>query len=505
MPRLFMQKVSKRLRLISIRTSKLISVFISWFLSSRNTAVVETIVPYILMKTQHQYSSIREFALKTLAALILEDYLKFRGTLLVYILAGLLDQQREIKELAVELIMKYTLEKSDIFLRTCLVECPFVFNACPCFGQGNAGLTRSGSILKGPAKQGARQYIYQYLIRKIEPVYLYMYFGNITRLHEFIQRDSTVCTSSDFQSAIVDFLYICSEICIVNEKQKKNLEKIFKETHDGEGIALNDDDEAAAANDASDKPAAEPEKKGRGGGGGKKNQPTLKQSLAAVEKIVPLISSIDTSLRSMNETKFHPILEKLCTNMCIHFESLLEYAQPREFWAPFLKKAKKSAPPPAPRPKKTAQPKVAEVMQPPQSRAPTPAEPAKSNKRKENDSGRFTLDDDDDGIDDDDDEEVVSKRSRSPKRRNIPSRASNRTASQATEASMSPKRGKKRMASIQSQDDSDNDSIFSEFSDITEASQMQKNTPRDSSNKKKKKERAPSIPKTPASRKSSRR
>lgn len=75
----------------------------------RNTAVVEAIVPYILMKTQHRYCNVREFAFKTLATLILEDYLKFRGTLLIYILAGILDQQREIKELAIELIMKYTL------------------------------------------------------------------------------------------------------------------------------------------------------------------------------------------------------------------------------------------------------------------------------------------------------------------------------------------------------------------------------------------------------------
>lgn len=452
------------------------------------------------MKTQHQYSNVREFAMKTLAALILEDYLKFRGTLLVYILAGLLDQQREIKELAVELIMKYTLEKSEIFLRTCLVECPFVLNACPCYGHGTTGLSRSGSILKGQSKRAAREYIYQYIIRKIEPVYLYMYFGNISRLHEFIEKEpAVIAKSSDFQSAIADFFFICTEICTVNEKQKKNLEKIIKESHNGEGIAMNDDDDTV--NEQNVGKTDEMEKKGRGG---KKNQPTLKQSLSAVEKIVPLISSIDDSLRSMNKTIFVPVLDKFCTNMCMHFESLLEYAQPREFWAPFLKKAKK--PPTIATPKqskktatKTTEARTAEIMQPPStpSRAETPKPGRSKSKRRENDSGRFTLEDVEDISSSKPSSSGDSKR-----------RSSNRTITQLSDASISTrsKRSKKRLQSICSQNDSDNESIFSELSDITTASQKRKNTQHTTpgpSNKKAK--NLPTTPKTPASRKSSRR
>lgn len=448
------------------------------------------------MKTQHRYSNIREHAYSTLASLILEDYLKFRGTLLVYILAGLLDQQREIKELAVELIMKYTLEKSDIFLRSCLVECPFVFNACPCFGVDNTGLARSGSILKGPTKKAAREYIYQYLIRKIEAVYLYMYFGNILRLHEFIQKDPSIAKSSDYQSAIADFLFICSEICIVNEKQKKNLEKIVKESHNGEGIEMNDDDEIVANERNTD----ETEKKGRGG---KKNQPTLKQSLAAVEKIVPLVSSIDNSLRSYNQELFAPVLDRFCTNMCIHFESLLEYAQPREFWAPFIANAKKSTAAAPSRQSKKHSAKTVKVVEPPPppeastSRSETP----KPSKRKENDSGHFTLEDDDD--------DFSSKVSASANSRRSASRASKRTSSQVSEMSVArtPRRNSKRINSSHSQEpESDNESVFSELSDFTTISQKRKNTlPKPSpSNKKSKLDKQPPTPKTPASRRSKR-
>lgn len=456
------------------------------------------------MKTQHQYSNIREFAMKTLAALILEDYLKFRGTLLVYILAALLDKQREIKELAVELIMKYTLEKSDIFLRTCLVECPFVLNSCACFGHGNSGLARTGSILKGLDKKGAREYIYQYLIRKIEPVYLYMYFGNILRLHEFIQKEPAIATSNDYQSAIVDFFFICSEICVVNEKQKKNLEKIVKESYDGEGIAMNDDDDPMATNDTN--ATDEPEKKGRGN---KKNQPTLKQSLAAVEKIVPLVSSIDSRLRSYNQPLFGPVLDKFCTNMCIHFESLLEYAQPREFWAPFLKKAKKPPPAATSKQSKKNPAKVVKIVEPTASvsRAQTP----KPSQSKENDSGHFTLDDDDD--------DLSSKISAPERSRRSASRTPRRAASHSSQPGALPecsvtledispsrKTNGKRKISKHNPHESDNESVFSELSDFTAISQKRKNTqPKQSpSIKKAKQVKAPPTPKTPASRRSKR-
>lgn len=464
--------------------------------------MVEKIIPFILMKTQHHYSNIREFAMKTLAALILEDYLKFRGNLLVYVLAGILDQEREIKELSIELIMKYTLEKSDIFLRTCLLECPFVFNGCPCFGQGNSGLSRTGNILKGAAKKPAREFIYQYLIKKIEPVYLYMYFSNMSRMHEFIQKDPTIAQSIDLQSSIADFLYICSEVCIANEKQKKNLEKIVKESHDGEGIAVNDDDDLGANEPNPELAAAsgDGEKRGRGG---KKGMPTLTQSLSAVEKIVPFIASIDEVLRPMNESMFAPVLDRLCMNMCAHFESLIEYAQPRKFWSKHLNAMKKAqsamTTPKQPRKNST---KVTKEMQPPPAPSIQP-ETSRTRKDKENDSGHFTLEDNE--VD-----EVMSKRRSS--------RASIRCASQASGRSVSLSnrsvsrvsnrsaisRAKKRLESIQSDDgdESDTSSQFSELSIGTAVSSKRRNSQKETPSRKRNK-RSPS--KTPSTRKSPRR
>lgn len=360
------------------------------FFFSRNTAVVEAIVPYILMKTQHHYANIREFALKTLATLILEDFLKFRGTLLIYVLAGMLDAQREIKELAAELIMKYTLEKNEIFMRTCLIECPFVFNASPCFGQTMSSVSRSGNILKGAAKQPAREYIYRYLIRKVEAVHLYMYFGNVTRLLDHIEKDNVLEQSVDMQAAVADFLYICAEICIANEKQKKNMNKIAKENQNGDDLP--EDNEMLSQPKDTDTPAeGEPADGPTKGRRGKKNQPTMTQALAVVEKIVPMIATIDEKLRPLNPTLYAPVIDRLCTEMCIHFETLLEYGQPRKFWAKYLQLAKKSSAVPATTSRQTSKAstsKATEVVA-----KPTRATSTRTQNDEENDSGQFTIED----------------------------------------------------------------------------------------------------------------
>lgn len=439
------------------------------------------------MKTQHHYANIREFALKTLATLILEDFLKFRGTLLIYVLAGMLDTQREIKELAAELIMKYTLEKNEIFLRTCLLECPFVFNGSPCFGQTINSVSRTGNILKGAAKQPAREYIYRYLIRKVDAVHLYMYFGNVTRLLDHIEKEKVLSKSLDMQASLADFLYICTEICIANEKQKKNMNKIAKENQniddlpeDNEMLSTPKDTETPTDADATDGPT-----KGRRG---KKNQPTMAQALVVVEKIVPLIATINEKLRPLNPTLYAPIIDRLCTEMCIHFEALLEYGQPRQFWAKYLRMAKKSTSTTANisrQASKASTSKATEV-----TTTPTQATTVRSRNDEENDSGQFTIED---GSQDND---SISKKSTLSKR----SMAAPKCIKKARDARYkSSSSGRGHDADSDSSDD-DSESSCSSIS-IGRQTKQHHSTPSTSN---KMREILPSSQQTPSSRKSTR-
>lgn len=369
---------------------------------TRNTAVVESVVPYILSKTQHKFPSIREFALNMLATLILEDYLKLRGSLLIYILASTLDPLREIRELSMELVLKYTLEKNEGFMRNCLLECPFVFNGCPCFGQSSISRSNSENVLRGAGQKASRDQIYRHLIKKIDPVYLYNYFCNVSRLAEHIEKSRTLAKSSDEQAAVVDFLFICTEICIVNARHKRSIDKIIKDTQNGEKTLGDDPDREMA-----DAEAAAVAEAGVGqsskGSRGRKNQPTMANALLAVERIIPHIVQAVELLRTMNAKVFNPIVDKLCMELCQHFEAMFEYAQPREFWAKYVEMAAKAASSVASTPKRQtmAQSKLtatekcvanvasALVASMPSSKKRAAAEP------NQNDSGQYTMDDPD--------------------------------------------------------------------------------------------------------------
>lgn len=272
--------------------------------------------------------------------------MKLRGSLLIYILAATLDPLREIRELATELVLKYTLEKNEGFMRNCLLECPFVFNGCPCFGQSTIARTYSENILRGSGKKASRELIYRYLIRKTDAAYLYNYFGNMARLAEHVEKSRNLKKSADEKAAVVDFLFICTEICLANVKHKRAVDKIIKDTQNGEksSLPVDIDQEMADAEAAAAAEAGVGKSTRANQTRGRKNQPTLAQALLAVERVIPHIVQIAEMLTKIDGKLFDPIVDKMCVEMCAHFEAMFEYAQPREFWGKYNALAAKAVP-----------------------------------------------------------------------------------------------------------------------------------------------------------------
>lgn len=418
-----------------------------------------------------------------LATLILEDYLKLRGSLLIYILASTLDPLREIRELATELVLKYTLEKNEGFMRNCLLECPFVFNGCPCFGQSTVARTHSENILRGAGKKASRELIYRHLIRKIDAAHLYNYFGNMARLCEHIEKSRTLRKSIDEKAAIVDFIFVCTEVCTANAKHKRAIDKIIRDTQNGEKSALPvdvdqemADAEAAAAAEAGVGTSTKTPR-------GRKNQPTLAQALLIVERVIPHIVQIVEMLIRIDADMFETILEKMCVEMCAHFEAMFEYAQPREFWAKYIELAAKVAAPP---PKRTQNrvgsvsanketsandqighnggPSTATAATVTESSAKTKASDVEHIEADKNDSGQFTMENENEV------RSVASERTvnRTPasSRRSRAEKQPKATPSRSTRGNTSSgnRRSKSNRRNVSSEDDSDNESIVSSVS-----------------------------------------
>lgn len=281
----------------------------------------------MLSKTQHHYYQIRESSLQNVIGLVLDDYLKLRGSILIYVIAALVDDHNGISELAYEVLIKHTLEKSDILLRTCLLECPFVLNGYM-YMENLDVFTDTELSLESPVigdkHLNDRQYIYRVFIHNIDTIHCYLYFQNFHMILDKLEKEKLIRTPEGL-AAVYDFLYILGEICRSKEKTKKKLTDTGMDNED-EGIAMNE--QAAVALPSTSSTTS------------RKKGPTIEQALIAVEKIIPRIAEMSEQLLLINANKFHNIIDELCIAMCEHFEDLTELAQPQAFWNKYRNRKK---------------------------------------------------------------------------------------------------------------------------------------------------------------------
>lgn len=310
--------------------------------------MVESVLPYMLAKTQHRYHAIRYCALQCITDLVRDDYLKLRGSILIYMLAALIDPHAATAEIAFELLLKYTAERNEILLRSCLLECPFVLNSysyhenLDMFG-GNAAANTDVNLPKsllGNTMRTNRERIYRFFVMRIESVHCYMYFENFHMITDKIKHDPLI-RSANGLSAVQDILFILTEICRAKEKRargRKTADGSGDEDNDGEGVNSEETPPTTSATTAQVVAA----KGGRGGAG--KRGPTIEQALSVVEKVIPTIATLDRQLREINKEIFGTVMDVLCTAICDHFPALTDLALPQKFWTKYRRQRTRATP-----------------------------------------------------------------------------------------------------------------------------------------------------------------
>lgn len=318
---------------------------------ARHTSLVESVLPYILAKTQHRYHAIRSRALECIIDLVRDDYLKLRGSILIYMLAALVDPHAATAERAYELLLKYNAERNEILLRSCLLECPFVLNSysyhenLDMFGGGSASATDVNlpASLLGHTNRTNRQRIYRFFVMRIEAVHCYMFFENFHMINDKLAHDPLI-RSAEGLAAVHDILFILTEIC--RAKERRGRAGGVRQGADGES----EDDDNAEQTQAATPATVGGVGKGRGGAAAKRG-PTIEQALLVVEKVIPTIATVDGRLRSIDDAGFGSVMDAFCTAICEHFPSLTELAVPAKFWAKYRRQ--RPRPPPKPKPKRT--------------------------------------------------------------------------------------------------------------------------------------------------------
>lgn len=97
-------------------------------LCKKHTQIVERIVERVLRKLKSPYEVNRMETFKCFEKLVLQDQLKLRGSLLLALLAALLDESEDLAARAKDFFTEFITKKNPALFQKCLIECPFVLN-----------------------------------------------------------------------------------------------------------------------------------------------------------------------------------------------------------------------------------------------------------------------------------------------------------------------------------------------------------------------------------------
>lgn len=97
-------------------------------LCKKHTQIVERIVERVLRKLKSPYDVNRLETFKCFEKLVLQDQIKLRGSILLALLAALLDDCQDLAKRASDFFAEFLSKKNSTLFQKCLIECPFVFN-----------------------------------------------------------------------------------------------------------------------------------------------------------------------------------------------------------------------------------------------------------------------------------------------------------------------------------------------------------------------------------------
>ncbi|XP_050076123.1 condensin-2 complex subunit D3 [Anopheles maculipalpis] len=300
-------------------------------LCKRHTSLVDSSISTVIGQLSSPYLAVRSVALNNLNELILQDYVKMRGTVLLNILKLIIDEDDHIAAQAFYVIQLYVNSKNEKLLKVSLLECVYVFNnylkyaesdMFPASEIDNQECDLAGSDPKSLQKRCA---IYDFFVDNIDDMSLLKLLKNVNKIHQQLSKGRYVECSQGV-GTLIDLIYVFKCMCGVRSRDKAKLSK---------GATSNEDDTNADGNEG---PSA---KRSR-----LKAAQTQSESemTTIVEKMIAVYYSFQQEVRKYVE-KLEPQqmelvdkrLEELALAIAGNFRSLVEFAKPMNFWRSLLK------------------------------------------------------------------------------------------------------------------------------------------------------------------------
>ena len=302
-------------------------------LCKKHTATVEPVFKEIVYKLQSPNEEIRLFALEVIFELVMQDYIKLKGRVLLNLLVCTVDKNENVALKAMSSILSYMHDKNPNLLYSCFLESVYIYNnyvQTEDFGVFPAHeLDANFKALYGPGKLEQRQELYEFFVQNIHEmneIHLLLLLKNITILYEKL-KNKQFEEHENGVNTFKDLLFIFKLICNKREHSKNKIEK-------SEDMTAADDYDEELGLDLPHSSTKKPEPRNNRKN---KNLPTLKDAISVLEKMIIIYSEFVKLMTNYNSSLVSD-LNELSLAIVKHFGSLVEYAKPVGFWNGLKKK-----------------------------------------------------------------------------------------------------------------------------------------------------------------------
>lgn len=293
-------------------------------LCKKHTSTVAPVFKEIIFKLHSQNEEIRLCALQNIYDLVMQDFIKMKGRVLLNFLACLVDKNELVQLKSQAAIMTYTNDKNKNLLYTCFLESVFLFND---FIQAeNFGvfpldeIDRNHRLLFGPENRELRHELYLFFVQNIHDlneVHLLMLLKQIIIMKEKFEKKKYTKSENGVET-FKDLLHIFKLICDKRGESKVNVSKA-----DNDEYADNDDPEERAQTSAA------PQQKG---GRKNKNLVTVNDALPVIEKMI-LIYPAFAKLVINYDKQLEQGVQELTNSIAQNFPTFIEYSKQANFWS----------------------------------------------------------------------------------------------------------------------------------------------------------------------------
>lgn len=306
-------------------------------LCKKHTSTVAPVFKEIIYKLHSQNEEVRLCALANIYDLVMQDFIKMKGRVLLNFLACLVDKNEVIQLKSQAAILSYTNDKNQNLLYTCFLESVFLFNdyiQADNFGVfPHDEIDRNYRLLHGAENREARYELYSFFVQNIHDlneVHLLMLLKQITVIKEKLEK-KMFSKQPNGVELFKDLLHIFKLICDKRGESKMSVSK-------ADNAEYADNDDADADEVAQTSTASQP----KAGRKNNKNLVTVNDALPVLDKMIliyptfaKLITEYDASLKEG--------VKLLTSSIASNFPTFIEYAKPGSFWGQIQSNTKASS------------------------------------------------------------------------------------------------------------------------------------------------------------------